>query len=114
MKQLRFIKTQRKHMKTKETKIINESWRRLSIAFDPCSYTQHSSRLLEQTVIESKAHDRFRGSDNPRDILVMTEAKYFAIKRLYSYAVGLVKVPDVKDYMHYQRSCYIAYALAFD
>ncbi len=99
-------------MKTKETKIINQCWDRLVMAFDPVSYHKHVNRLLDISLEESKQHDRFRGDSIPRGISVRTEAKYFAIKRLYNYYHAIDDEPRAINYMCWQKSCYVAFALA--
>ncbi len=99
-------------MKNKETNQIKDCWNALSRAFDAVSYHKHVDRLLDASMSESKRHDNFRGSDIKRGISVLTEARYFAIKRLAEYIADDCEVPNLKNYLSTQTSVYVAYALA--
>jgi hypothetical protein len=97
-------------MKNKETKLIRETWNKIEYEFSTLDWSSYGKQLLELSITESKSHDRFRASSIERGISVLTEAKYFAIKRLYEYLEG-----ETLDPIHYamtQKSCYMAYSLA--
>lgn len=96
-------------MKNKETKLIKEAWDSLYYAFDPESYHRHVDRVLDLTLEESKQYDKFRGPSISRGISVITEAKYFAVKRVVGYLQG-ESAPSAKYYFSMQKSCYAAYA----
>lgn len=101
-------------MKKKETKLINEVWHKLAEKLNHQDWTHHADKLLEICLQESKAHDRWRGSsENPRGISITTEAKYFAVKRIYEYMNGHTP-PKPEDYLHMQKSCFYAYAIVWD
>ena len=107
-------------IKTKETKLIRETWQRLEWAFES-SRDDYISELLRIAVEESKSHDRYRGGSIERGISVNTEAKYFALKRIWMYwrrSNGFIEegnsIPEVNSYLYTQKSCFHAAALVLD
>jgi hypothetical protein len=98
-------------MKNKETKKIRECYQELKWAFDSVSYHKHPDRALELSLKESKSHDNFRGDSISRGISILTEAKYFVIKRVFEYASG-TNPPKAEDYFSIQTSCFACVALA--
>ena len=101
-------------MKNKETNTIKDVWYAISYNLNNIDWTHHADELLKLSLVESKQHDKFRGAMcNPRGISVLTEAQYFAIKRLYEYRYTNDTL-DAKDYIATQKSCFYAYAIAHD
>lgn len=98
-------------MKNKETNLIKETWRDIAYEFESIDWTNYGKQLLDMTMEESKGHDRFRGESIERGISVLTEARYFAIKRLYEYRFLNQKL-DPKDFCFTQKSCFYAYGMA--
>lgn len=100
-------------MKNKETKLIKETYDILQESFNNISWNNYGNEYLNLCLAESKDHDRFRGGlENARGINLITEARYFAIKRLVECLDGYV--PNLKNYISTQKSCFYAYALVND
>jgi hypothetical protein len=98
-------------MKTTETKMIRDCYAKVQNAFNSIEWTAYADRLLDMIMEESKAHDMFRGDGISRDISIQTEARYFALKRLYECRYANYK-PDPIDTCMMQRSCLYAYSMA--
>lgn len=98
-------------MRAKETKQIRDCWVKIQDAFSKIDWSSYADQLLEIATEESKSHDRFRADSIERGISVHTEAKYFAIKRLYECRYTDYK-PETVDFCMTQKSCFYAYSMA--
>ncbi len=102
-------------MKT-ELKLLNDAARRLVYAFDN-QMVNYAKRLIEECHQEEKGHrgwgpdfSKYHTSDT---ISAKQAGKLFAVKRVAQYLNG-EPYPQVKDYLHFQKSCYTAAAMAFE
>jgi hypothetical protein len=91
-------------------KIINAAFDALRLAFDN-ETINWANRLLYKCKEEEREHrgvlpdfNRYHTADT---IGVTQAAKLFAVKRLAEYLTGH-DYPRGKDYLHFQRSCFIA------
>lgn len=95
----------------KQAKILRDTWCALESDLSNIDWTNYGRRLLDLTLEESKAHDRFRGESIRRGLSIKQEAQLFAIKRVVDYLLGDTP-PQASDYWQLQESCIAAYAIA--
>lgn len=91
----------------KQTKLINALWSELEYSLEPLGWGNYGKQLLEQAIEEAKGYSL-------RNIPVKTEAKYFAVAWVHRYFAGTHQMPEVKDYLHVVKSCYIAAAIVLE
>ncbi len=93
-------------------KLINDAYDALRWAFDHCTIN-HAEKLLELCKEEERGHRGFMDGFNrchPGAIGVTQAAKLFAVKRVAEYLLG-AEYPKGKDYLHTQKSCFLAAAM---
>lgn len=91
-------------------KLINQAFDALRWAFDS-SWHNYAEQLLRQCLEEEKGHrgfaPDFKGHHTDATISAKQAAKLFAVKRVAEYLLK-PEFPKGKDYLHYQKSCFIA------
>ena len=96
-------------MKT-QLKLINEAFDALRFVFDS-SWHNYAEQLLKLCAAEEKEHrgfmPDFRAHHTDGTISTIQAAKLFAVKRVAEYLLK-PEFPKGKDYLHYQKSCFIA------
>lgn len=97
-------------------KQISEAFERLEWAFDSHN-VNHATKLFEMCLADEKGHrgvlPDFARCHTIDTISARQAAKLFAVKRVAEYLRG-DKLPEIKDYLHTQKSCYYAAAMALE
>lgn len=93
------------------------SMKQVKMAFDALSqvfysaYHNYADQLLEQCKAEEKSHrgfmPEFKRCHTGDSVSVGDSAKMFAVKRVAEYLLS-GKYPSGQDYLHMQKSCFIA------
>ncbi len=91
-------------------KLIADAFDALRWAFDHCT-VNYAETLLDKCKEEEKSHRGFMPDftrcHTPDTITITQAAKLFAVKRVAEYLLK-PEFPKGKDYLHMQRSCFIA------
>jgi len=96
--------------KTKQIKLINDAWRRMSNVFSTVGCGIYGKIYLDLNLQEERKHDRFRPATIKRGISVNQAARFFAVKRIAEYMNGRKK-PDVGEFIFVLTSAYYAFSL---
>ncbi len=91
-------------------KLINDAYDALRWAFDHCTINW-ADKLLDLCKEEERGHRGFMDGFNrchPDAIGVTQAAKLFAVKRVAEYLQKRDSFPSGKDYLHMQKSCFLA------
>lgn len=99
---------------TRQIKLINDTFVALHYAFGSIGWIPYAQRLVKLTEKESRDHDGLRPNNVKRGMPILSEAKYFAIKRYAEYKFLGEQAPTAGQWFHIQHSCYAAYAMASD
>jgi hypothetical protein len=98
--------------KKKVLQEIKELWVRVERIADNKGFAKYGTELLNVCLEESKSHDRFRGSYIGRGMSIKEEARFFALSRVLESVYNLAEYkPNLKDFLHIQKSVFYAYAL---
>jgi len=94
-----------------QLKLINDAFDALRWSFDHCS-PNWADKLLDKCKEEERGHrgclPDFTRYHTPETISVVQAAKLFAVKRVAEYLQKRDSFPSGKDYLHTQKSCFIA------
>lgn len=94
-------------------KLISKAYALLSGVFYAES-TNYAKQLFEACKDEEKRHRGFGNNwqaHHPNGCTLAEAARLFAVKRIAEYLTG-ERMPRGKDYLHTQRSCFIAAGIA--
>lgn len=98
-----------------KTEQIKKAFHELRWVFDS-AMINHAQALFEQCRAEEKQHRGFMPDfdrcHTPDTISVADAARLFAVKRVAEYLLAPDKYPKGQDYLHTQKSCFIAAGIA--
>lgn len=101
-------------MKHPSVKLASKAFEALSHVFYSTTYN-YADQLLQLCKEEERGHrgfmDGFNRAHTDDTATVSEAAKLFAVKRIADYLLG-DKYPSGQDYLHIQRSCFIAAGIA--
>lgn len=95
---------------------IREAHKALMMAFD-CEMINWGDRLYKLCLEEEMGHRHwgpdFDAHHTPDTINERDAARLFSVLRVAQYLTGDT-LPEIKDYLHMQKSCYMAAAMALE
>lgn len=94
-----------------QKKLIREAWGQVAYVLDNLTWGGIGRNYLKENIQEERAHDRFRGESIQRGMTIKEAGKMFAVKQLADLLTGKAGEPPVKEYLHYRKSVYTAYAI---
>lgn len=90
--------------------IIETAYRTLPECFRGFGEDKH--RLYEKCLASEREHRS--GRPAPRGFSANLAARYFAVKWLREYSLGVDKLPTIADYLHLREECYFAAAMSVE
>lgn len=109
-------------MTTTQTNLTRKQIKQAFEALDRVFYaemTNHAQSLLDQCKAEEKQHRRYAidrcaefNKYHPEAITITESAMLFAVKRVAEYILHPDNMPKGKDYLHFQKSAFIAAGIA--
>lgn len=97
-------------MKTTDKKLITDAYSAL-YSLNNISWTPYRDRLFDLCVEEEREH---RGSRNDQKASVPDSARMLVVRDIAAYLTRADKIPSVKGFISYKRSCYMAASLVLN
>lgn len=94
--------------KKEAVKLIKESWSKIEYIFASISWGQYGRQFLALSTAEEKDHRGFCG--HKYGLTISESAKLFCVKRIVE-ALNGEHVPEIKDFLHSQKSWFFAHSL---
>ncbi len=97
--------------KKAELQNIKNIWSQFERVFNSIGWNNYGTEYLKVQREEAKEHLSMKPSHIKHGLTLSEEAKFFAVKRVCEYINGTNK-PDLKEFLHINKSVFMAYALA--
>lgn len=102
--------------KRKTFATIAKAWGEIEHVLDYSDHHSYGRLYLVENILEERSHRGFGpnySSHHDPFVTVARAAKLFAVKQIADYLTG-EKMPELKDYLHFRKSCYTAAALVLE